>query len=149
MIVRQALHAAGYRFRLHRRDLPGSPDIVFPARRAIVFVHGCFWHRHPDCPAATTPKTRAAFWSAKFAANMARDLRVAEALHRQGWSVHVVWECETRRGEFRPELLAFLEKSAFLARNSEEAPSRNSDASVAEVAGGRSRIAIPVGGPSG
>jgi DNA mismatch endonuclease, patch repair protein len=131
MIVRRALHAAGHRFRLHRRELPGSPDIVFPARRAIVFVHGCFWHRHPDCPAATTPKTRAAFWTAKFAANIARDRRVDEELHRQGWSVYVVWECETSRGEFLPELLAFLGKSALPDLLAGETPSRISDIGVA------------------
>ena len=88
--MRRALQAAGYRF-----GLSGSPDIVFPARRAAVFVHGCFWHRHLGCRAASTPKTRADFWSAKFAANIERDQRVAGALQRQGWSVHVVWECGT------------------------------------------------------
>src|ERR1700685_3144781 len=87
LIVRSLLHRLGYRFRLHRKDLPGSPDIVFPSRRAAVFVHGCFWHRHPGCRAASTPKTRADFWSAKFATNIERDQHVAEALHRQGWFV--------------------------------------------------------------
>jgi DNA mismatch endonuclease, patch repair protein len=128
MVVRRALQAAGYRFRLHRKDLPGSPDIVFPARRAAVFVHGCFWHRHRACRAASTPKIRADFWSAKFAANIERDQRVAEALHRQGWSVHVVWECETRRGNFLPALLTFLEGSEPGFSSLACAPPRNVDA---------------------
>ena len=96
MIVRRVLHGAGYRFRLHRRDLPGSPDVVLPRHRLAVFVHGCFWHRHTGCPRTTTPKTRAAFWASKFAANIARDERATAELGRLGWRVHVVWECETR-----------------------------------------------------
>ena len=108
MIVRRALHAAGFRFRLHRGDLPGSPDIVLPAHRAVVFVHGCFWHRHEGCGASTTPKTRAEFWKSKFEANVARDARATERLRQAGWSVHVVWECETRDGTFLAPLLGFL-----------------------------------------
>jgi DNA mismatch endonuclease (patch repair protein) len=102
MIVRRALHALGYRFRLHRRDLPGSPDIVLPRRRTAIFVHGCFWHRHAGCRRTTTPKTRAAFWQAKFDANVARDRRVIAALEEDGWRIEVVWECET----LEPERLA-------------------------------------------
>jgi len=108
MIVRRALHAAGYRFRLHRKDLPGSPDLVLPGRRAVVFVHGCFWHRHAGCKRTTTPRTRAAFWAAKFAANEARDARVCAALRRDGWAVHVVWECEARDGVWLTGLLPLL-----------------------------------------
>lgn len=108
MRVRRALHAAGLRFRLHRRGLPGTPDIVFPSRRAVVFVHGCFWHRHPGCSAASTPKTRYAFWQEKFDANVARDRRVSAELRAEGWAVHVVWECETRNEAFLPALQAFL-----------------------------------------
>lgn len=99
MIVRRLLHAAGYRYRLHVKDLPGSPDIVFPSRRAVVFAHGCFWHRHEGCRKATTPKTRTEFWEKKFAANKARDARQIAELERAGWRTLVVWECWTREPE--------------------------------------------------
>jgi DNA mismatch endonuclease (patch repair protein) len=95
MVVRQAAHALGLRFRLHRRDLPGSPDLVFPRLRKAIFVHGCFWHRHPGCSKASTPKTRVEFWTSKFVANMQRDARSIAALEAMGWGVCVVWECET------------------------------------------------------
>lgn len=94
--LRRALHRLGLRFRLHRRDLPGRPDIVFPACRAVVFVHGCFWHRHDNCRYATTPTTRADFWAAKFKANVERDRRNLANLAEQGWDVRIVWECEIR-----------------------------------------------------
>jgi DNA mismatch endonuclease (patch repair protein) len=112
LVVRRALHRLGYRYALHRRDLPGTPDLVFPARRAAVFVHGCFWHRHPGCTATSTPKTRTAFWTEKFAANTARDARAQAELERRGWRVHVVWECETKSGAYLPPLLAFLADGA-------------------------------------
>jgi DNA mismatch endonuclease (patch repair protein) len=96
MKVRSLLHRLGYRFRLHRRDLPGSPDIVLPRHRTVVFVHGCFWHRHPGCRHTTTPKTRADFWARKFEQNMERDRRQQQQLREMGWSVMVVWECELR-----------------------------------------------------
>lgn len=92
--VRSLLHRLGYRFRLHRRDLPGSPDIVLPRHRTVVFVHGCFWHRHPGCRYATTPKTREEFWTRKFEQNVERDRRQQQQLREMGWSVMVVWECE-------------------------------------------------------
>lgn len=91
--VRSWLHRAGFRFRLHRRDLPGSPDIVLPRWNAVIFVHGCYWHRHAGCPKAATPHTRQRFWNAKFAANIERDRRNLLALRRLGWRVKVVWEC--------------------------------------------------------
>ncbi len=94
--VRSLLHRLGYRFRLHRRDLPGSPDIVLPRHRTLVFVHGCFWHRHPGCSRTTTPKTRADFWARKFEQNEERDQRQQRQLREMGWSVMVVWECELR-----------------------------------------------------
>lgn len=94
--VRRALHRLGLRFRLHRRDLPGSPDIVLPKLRTAIFVHGCFWHRHQNCPRTTTPKTRTRFWSDKFEDNMNRDKRNTVALERSGWRVAIIWECETR-----------------------------------------------------
>ena len=99
IIVRQELHALGLRFRLHRRDLPGSPDIVLPRLRTVIFVHGCFWHRHSDCRYATTPKTRQEYWLPKFAANIERDARKEAQLQALGWRVLLVWECETKRRE--------------------------------------------------
>ncbi len=93
--VRRAAHAMGLRFRLHRRDLPGSPDLVFPKYRTALFVHGCFWHRHEGCPRAYVPKSRMEFWNRKFAANVERDRRVSEALRKLGWRPVVIWECET------------------------------------------------------
>lgn len=94
--VRKLLHRLGYRFRLHRTDLPGKPDIVLPRHKKIIMVHGCFWHRHSNCRFAYTPKSRIEFWEAKFDLNVARDKRVSQALERLGWKVLVVWECETR-----------------------------------------------------
>ena len=94
--VRSLIHGMGFRFRLHRRDLPGSPDIVLPRLRICVFVHGCFWHRHPGCRATTTPKTRAEFWNEKFETNVSRDARNEAKLRDMGWEPVVVWECETR-----------------------------------------------------
>ena len=99
IIVRQVLHALGLRFRLHRRDLPGSPDVVLPRFRTVIFVHGCFWHRHPDCRHTTTPKTRQEYWLPKFAANIERDLRKEAQLQALGWRVLLVWECETKQRE--------------------------------------------------
>ncbi len=90
------LDLLGYRFRLHRRDLPGSPDIVLPKHRTVVFVHSCFWHRHPDCRYTTTPKTRAEFWQTKFQQNVERDEHQRQQLLDMGWCVEVVWECELR-----------------------------------------------------
>ena len=86
----------GFRFRLHRRDLPGKPDLVFPRLGKIIFVHGCFWHRHEGCRLATRSKTRTEFWDAKFERNVERDRRVQAELRNLGWDVLVVWECETR-----------------------------------------------------
>lgn len=96
LIVRRVAHALGHRFRLHRRDLPGTPDMVFPRLKKVIFVHGCFWHRHPGCSKASSPKTRAAFWQSKFDANVERDARSIRELRRAGWDVEVVWECETK-----------------------------------------------------
>lgn len=94
--VRRALHAAGLRYRLHVRGLPGTPDLVFPSRRVVVFVHGCFWHQHSRCRNATMPASRPEFWGAKLAANAERDRRQQRALRRLGWHVIVIWECQTR-----------------------------------------------------
>lgn len=95
-VVRSMLHRMGYRFRLHRRDLPGRPDIVLPKYRTVIFVHGCFWHRHGGCLFAYTPKSRREFWQQKFRANRLRDRRSDAALTRLGWRVLVIWECETQ-----------------------------------------------------
>ena len=92
--LRSLLHRAGFRFRIHVRDLPGRPDIVLPRYRTAIFVHGCFWHRHPGCRNSTMPSTRRDFWEEKFEENIRRDLRNRHALEGAGWSVAVVWECE-------------------------------------------------------
>ena len=93
--VRSALHRAGFRFRLHRRDLPGTPDIVLPRFRTVIFVHGCFWHRHEGCKFAYIPKSRIEFWEEKFSRNMERDRRKILQLQQAGWNVEIIWECET------------------------------------------------------
>lgn len=94
--VRTAAHARGLRFRLHRRDLPGTPDMVFPKRRLVLFVNGCFWHRHAGCKMATTPKTRQEYWHRKFTQNVTRDVEVRHRLNQLGWRTETIWECETR-----------------------------------------------------
>ncbi len=96
MRVRKALHAAGLRYRLHDRRLPGAPDLVFPSRRVALFVHGCFWHQHPGCAAARMPKSRLDFWEPKLTGNVARDARQCAELEAMGWTVKIIWECETR-----------------------------------------------------
>ena len=96
MFVRRMLHARGYRYRLHLRGLPGTPDLVFPAKKKVVFVHGCFWHRHPGCARSTVPKTRTDYWHSKFEANIERDARKSRELEALGWNSLVVWECEIR-----------------------------------------------------
>lgn len=107
--VRQLAHALGFRFRLHRRDLPGSPDLVFASRRKAIFVHGCYWHRHTGCRYAYSPKSNKEFWQAKFAANVARDQIATKVLRELGWQVLVIWECETRDAEaLRSRLAGFL-----------------------------------------
>lgn len=96
MIVRRGLHARGFRYRLHSRDLPGKPDIVLPKYRAVIFVHGCFWHGH-DCPAFKWPKSREAFWRTKIERNRRRHDEVLAHLATMGWNAETVWECELRR----------------------------------------------------
>lgn len=94
--VRRALHAAGLRYRLHVRGLPGTPDLVFPSRRVVVFVHGCFWHQHPLCHNVKMPASRPEFWGPKLVANVERDRRQQRALRTLGWRVLVIWECQTK-----------------------------------------------------
>ena len=105
LLVRSILHRAGYRFRLHRKDLPGTPDIVLPRLRVAIFVHGCFWHRHLHCKFAYTPKSRAEFWESKFQSNVARDQRTVRELESLGWAVIVVWECDLHDPEALRECL--------------------------------------------
>lgn len=95
-VLRQAMHKRGLRFRLHVKELPGQPDLLFPRYKAAVFVHGCFWHRHRNCRYATTPATRTEFWQTKFASNVARDGVSTTALINNGWRVAIVWECSLR-----------------------------------------------------
>lgn len=94
LLLRSMLHRAGYRFRLHRRDLPGTPDLVFPSRRKVIEVRGCFWHGHERCRRAKVPVTRREYWEQKLEANKARDVRNEHSLHALGWKLLIVWECE-------------------------------------------------------
>lgn len=114
-ILRCGLHRMGFRYRLHDRRLPGVPDLVFPRYRTVVFVHGCFWHRHEGCRRATFPKTRPGFWAEKFAKNTERDARNRAELESAGWRVLVVWECE-----LEDDTEATLERIARLVRASSD-----------------------------
>jgi DNA mismatch endonuclease, patch repair protein len=98
--VRHIVYRLGYRYRLHRKDLPGVPDLAFPSRKKVIFVHGCFWHAHKGCKVANRPKTRRPFWDAKFDRNKARDRANMRLLRKQGWGVCTIWECETRRDDY-------------------------------------------------
>lgn len=109
MVVRCDLHRHGFRFRVDVRKLPGSPDIVLVRRRAAIFVHGCYWHRHPGCRFATSPKTRVAFWEQKFARNVERDLAAMASLQELGWRVAIVWECALRKDSREANLFALRE----------------------------------------
>jgi DNA mismatch endonuclease (patch repair protein) len=110
MVVRSISHALGYRYRLHRRDLPGVPDLVFPKLRKVVNVHGCFWHMHMCRYGSVTPKTNTEFWQNKRSGNVARDRKVLRCLRTLGWSVLIVWECETKDVTvLRGRLQRFLE----------------------------------------
>lgn len=104
IVVRRTLHRLGYRFRLHGRDLPGSPDIVLPRHRTAVFVHGCFWHGH-NCPRGARPATRTEFWNAKLDHNLERDRKNAELLKSLDWRVLVIWECETKNHQKLEQLI--------------------------------------------
>lgn len=108
-IVRKYLFSKGYRYRKNDNRYPGKPDIVLPKYHTVIFVHGCFWHRHPGCRYATTPSTNREFWQKKFDQNVARDKKVQEQLQTDGWNVIVVWECELARKENREERLQRLE----------------------------------------
>lgn len=109
--VRSLLHAMGYRFRLHRKDLPGKPDIALPRHRKVIFVHGCFWHGHPGCRRASRPADNAEFWNAKLDANLKRDAGVLRDTKVSGWEPLIIWECETRDlGALKDRLDQFLKR---------------------------------------
>ncbi|MFY9639906.1 MAG: DNA mismatch endonuclease Vsr [Rhodomicrobium sp.] len=109
LAVRRLIHCLGYRYRLHRSDLPGKPDIVFPGRRKIILVHGCFWHQHPNCKEAQPPSSNMGYWRPKLARNVERDAKNTAALVGHGWDVLVVWECETKnKTALQERLLDFL-----------------------------------------
>lgn len=105
MLVRSFVHRMGFRFRVHRRDLPGNPDIVLPRHGKVIFVHGCFWHGHKRCPRSKRPATNKGFWNKKLDANIERDKRFREELRRMGWKSLVIWQCETRNPEHLLEKL--------------------------------------------
>ena len=110
--IRSLLHRLGYRFRVHRQDLPGRPDIILPKYATVIFVHGCFWHRHRGCKYAYTPKSRIDFWKTKFSENISRDKRTLTALREIGWSALIVWECETKNeAKLSDQLRTFLESA--------------------------------------
>lgn len=113
LAVRRLAHGMGYRYRLHRHDLPGRPDLVFPGRRKVIFVHGCFWHQHADpaCKSASLPKSNRDYWIPKLERNAARDAEHLASLAESGWDVLVLWECEVRGGDGVPERIReFLER---------------------------------------
>lgn len=110
MKVRRALHKAGYRFRLHRADLPGKPDIVLPSRCAVIFVHGCFWHQHPGCHHADRPSSNNPYWNKKLNRNIERDKAHTSALKEQGWKVLTLWECDIRKGDVLEIVNKFLKE---------------------------------------
>lgn len=104
--VRKALYALGFRYRLHAKDLPGSPDIVFRKYKTVVFVHGCFWHRHPKCKKKRVPKSNIKFWIDKFEENVARDRKILLQYKELGWNVVIVWECETEKADLLERALS-------------------------------------------
>jgi DNA mismatch endonuclease, patch repair protein len=110
MTVRRLVYGMGFRYRLHRRDLPGKPDLVFGPRGKVIFVHGCFWHQHPDpaCLDGRLPKSRTEYWHAKLAKNVERDRLHCEALAAAGWRVMTIWECETAKPELPDRISTFL-----------------------------------------
>jgi len=123
MRVRSLLHKLGFRFRLHRSDIPGKPDIVLPKHHAVVFVHGCFWHRHQGCPQATTPASRQEYWLPKFSRTVARDRRNQEELRQKGWNVIVIWECETKDlARLTAGLLKILDRNELFAWREQASP---------------------------
>lgn len=111
LLVRSWLHQQGFRFRLHRKDLPGTPDVVLPKYRVAIFVHGCFWHRHKGCRYATSPATRPEFWAKKFAANVDRDIKQRTTLMAAGWRVLTIWECGLRQKQDLLPVAVWIEEA--------------------------------------
>lgn len=112
LLVRSLVHRMGFRFRLHRKDLPGKPDIVLPRHRMIIFVHGCFWHGHRNCARAKNPTTNIAFWQNKIDTNVARDKKNFRALKKLNWAVLIIWQCELRNvSRLTARLEKFLDKT--------------------------------------
>jgi DNA mismatch endonuclease, patch repair protein len=107
-LVRSVLHRMGYRFRLHVKELPGNPDVVLPRYHTVIFVHGCFWHRHTGCKYAYQPKTRIEFWNRKFEQNVRADERASHELHERGWRVITLWECELPNADNVAQMLSTL-----------------------------------------
>jgi DNA mismatch endonuclease (patch repair protein) len=120
--VRRILHALGFRFRLHRKDLPGRPDIVLPRHRLAIFVHGCFWHRHPGCHYTSSPKSNKRFWNAKFTANVRRDGLALARLKDAGWRTLVVWECALKNEAYRKSLPSALRQAVISDRMAARIP---------------------------
>lgn len=104
LLIRSLLHRSGFRFRIHRRDLPGCPDIVLPKYKTIIFVHGCFWHQHSGCKKSTLPQTNITFWKNKLKKNLDRDLFVQNELEKSGWKVIIIWQCEISAIQKNPEI---------------------------------------------
>src|SRR5260221_5499207 len=121
LTVRSLIHRMGYRFRLHGKSLPGTPGLVFPGPKKVIFVHGCFWHRHEGCSRTTTPKTRAKFWKDKFAQNVERDSRNVGLLRNLGWHVLIIWECQTLGCELRKMVSRFLKTQTSALPNESKA----------------------------
>jgi len=108
LFVRKLVHGMGYRYRLHRRSLPGTPDLVFPARGKVIFVHGCFWHKHARC--SRLPKSRTEYWHPKLEANRQRDLKSRRKLRALGWKALIIWECELGKEDLAERIAEFLEE---------------------------------------
>lgn len=148
LTVRRAVHALGYRFRLHRRGLPGSPDLVLPRHRKVIFVHGCFWHQHPGCRKATIPRVRVSYWGPKLKRNVARDARALADLHALGWDALVLWECELLDDKrLRSRLRAFIRRRSGSSRGRTLLlPSRSRDAPRAALEAQGTALAPKPGG---
>ena len=119
LLIRSITHRLGFRFRLHRKDLPGTPDIVFPSRKKVIFVHGCFWHGH-DCPRGALPSSNRDFWQSKITKNRTRDSHSEEQLEKEGWRVLTVWECETKDQEVLEERITRFLRTAVEQKSTDE-----------------------------